>query len=486
MIAGHYVIRTLGCKANWSDSQLLEAELLRRGWKPVDSKSGNSARLCLVNSCTVTDEADRQSRRLAARLSREHPEAAIIVTGCAAEVDPERLTRSEGIHYVIGNRDKPGLVDLVLRATEGPREEGPAVVLGRAEGYEEMRSRHPVDRDWPLPDLGWGELLAGTSARTRAFLKIQEGCNAFCTYCVIPYGRGPSRSLRVEEVADRVRRLAEEGLREVVLTGTNIGDYGTDWSDVPRLEELLEVLVGSTAIERVRLSSLDPIEITPELTAMMESVPRLMPHFHVSLQSASSRVLRLMKRKYSLPHALECLGRIARTRRPDGPVHVGMDVITGFPGETDQDFEAGLAALESAPWTRLHVFPYSERAGTPALRLEGVVPQAVRNERAQRLRELSLKRIRRASEGLRGQVVRSVLVEGSAVAGHISGHSPNYARVLLPEDQARSNDIVDVRVERLVENAPAGELVLVSARVSLGEPASDRVVGPVDLDRARV
>lgn len=486
MSAGKYVIKTLGCKANWVDSQLLEAELQKRGWKPADSGRGSSARLCLVNSCTVTDEADRQSRRLAARLSREHPEAAVVVTGCSAEVDPERLARSRGIHYVVGNRDKPSLVDLVLRTVEERREAGPGVVLGRAEGYEEMRSRHPVDRDWPLPDLGWGEPAAGSASRTRAFLKIQEGCNAFCTYCVIPYGRGPSRSLGMDEVADRVGLLVEEGVREVVLTGTNIGDYGTDWSDQPRLEDLLERLLESTSIERVRLSSLDPVEISPRLTALVELAPRLMPHFHVSLQSASTRILRLMKRKYGLAQALECLSRIDRICRPDGPVHVGMDVITGFPGETDADFEAALAALASAPWTRLHVFPYSERARTPALRLPGALAPSMRAERAARLRELSLNRLRGSVEGLPGRLIRSVLVEGPTGEGHVAGHSPNYIRVLLPKGEARQNEVIDVRAERVAENARAGEIALVSARVGLGEPAGHRVVGPVGLDRAGV
>jgi threonylcarbamoyladenosine tRNA methylthiotransferase MtaB len=199
-----YIVKTLGCKANLYDSQLIEAELQKRGWKPFQAKAINFAYpqaaplVCIVNSCTVTDEADRQSRKMAARLGRDHPGARIVVTGCSAEVDPERLARSKGIHYVIGNRDKPELVSVILEklAKDEGREISTGEVLGVAEGYAELLSRHPMDREWPVSETF---ALPPVSQRTRAFLKIQEGCNTFCTYCIIPYGRGPSRSLRPRE-----------------------------------------------------------------------------------------------------------------------------------------------------------------------------------------------------------------------------------------------------------------------------------------------
>ena len=277
-----YVVKTLGCKANLYDSQLIEAELQKRGWKPFfkERSEGRGPGLCIVNSCTVTDEADRQSRKTAARLSRDNPAARVVVTGCAAEVDPERLAESKGIDYVIGNRNKPELVELILKkvaessAKESHQDSGiaRAEIIGKTQGFSEMLSRHPMDRDW------YGEEgfltppvhLEGHSAKTRAFLKIQEGCNSFCTYCIIPYGRGPSRSVRPRELIEQIRTLVSQGIREVVITGTNVGDYGTDWSseETPQsapLVELFKLVLNETKLERLRVSSLDPVEITPEL-----------------------------------------------------------------------------------------------------------------------------------------------------------------------------------------------------------------------------
>lgn len=442
-----YVIRTLGCKANLYDSQLLEAELMRRGHL---SAGACEADLCIVNSCTVTDEADRQSRKLAARLSRENPGAAVVVTGCAAEVDPERIAASAGIHYVIGNRDKSRLVDLILHRMAqqgGAGSRAGGEILGAAEGYAQMLSRHPLDREWPLLDHGQGGVGA---AKTRAFLRIQEGCNSFCTYCVIPYARGPSRSLKPREILERVIALAGEGVREVVITGTNIGDYGTDWAETPQLAALLEQIFKHTPIERLRVSSLDPTEITEPMLRLMENQPRFCPHFHVSLQSASDRVLRLMKRRYGYAEVARCLNRIHAIAAPAGGLFCGMDVIAGFPGETDDEFRAGVQALEALPWTRLHVFPFSERRGTPATRLPGSLPQAERLRRVRELNALSLRRMLERSDRIlsgcerTGTPVEGVLFEKPMPAPEAlrarfpessewaAGYSPNYTRVLVP------------------------------------------------------
>lgn len=308
-----YVVKTLGCKANLYDSQLIEAELQKRGWKPffAEGEGAGAPRLCIVNSCTVTDEADRQSRKMASRLARDNPDARVVMTGCGAEVDPERMANSKGVHYVIGNRNKPELVDLILKRLS---EETPAApselgqILGGAQGYREMLSRHPMDREWYLGE-GFQTPpveLEGHSTKTRAFLKIQEGCNAFCTYCIIPYGRGPSRSIKPSEVVRQIRELVSQGVREVVITGTNIGDYDEG------LEELFRMILTETELERLRVSSLDPVEITPGLLRLMRENPKFCPHFHVSLQSPHSRILKLMKRKYSATEVKSCLEEIAQ------------------------------------------------------------------------------------------------------------------------------------------------------------------------------
>ncbi|OFZ21722.1 MAG: tRNA (N(6)-L-threonylcarbamoyladenosine(37)-C(2))-methylthiotransferase MtaB [Bdellovibrionales bacterium GWB1_55_8] len=488
-----YVIRTLGCKANLADSQRIEAELQARGFMPWNSTAVRPADVCVINSCTVTDEADRQTRRLAARLGRDHPGTAVVVTGCAAEVDPERLAHSKGIRYIVGNRDKPQLVDLIMKEISGrefsaPDQDSDGRVLGIAQGYAEMLSRHPMDREWPAANDALGAPvpdLQGSSSKTRVFLKIQEGCNSFCTYCVIPYGRGPSRSLEPERIVEWVHSIVASGIREIVLTGTNIGDYGTDWAGEPMLEKLLERVLGETGIERLRVSSLDPTEITPGIVNLMCRDARLCPHFHVSLQSASDRVLRLMKRRYGMAEVLDCFERMARVPAGVGGVFVGMDVIAGFPGETALEFENGLKRFQELPWTRLHVFPYSERAGTPATRLPDTVPVPVRHQRTRQLNELSFNRLSQWNDQIleksrQGALLQGVLLEKSGFHPDPSkiwfaGYTPNYVRVAVGVDAAapkgpgvaRQHAIVSVRAYDVCQDsAGGGDIILISEVVA--------------------
>ena len=488
-----YIVRTLGCKANLFDSQLIEAELQKRGWAPVlPGTSGQGADLCIINSCTVTDEADRQSRKLAARMARENPRAAVVVTGCAAEVDPERLVSSAGVQYVIGNRGKPQLVELILaKIASGvavSMNDSGGEVLGSGTGYEEMASRHPMDRDWPtVADFGFSSLTTGITAKTRMFLKIQEGCNSFCTYCVIPYGRGPARSLDPEQVLERVRKLVSEGVREIVVTGTNIGDYGTDYLNEPQLELLLRRMLSETKIERLRVSSLDPTEISAGILELARSDSRLCPHFHVSLQSPHEAVLKRMKRRYGRKEIEKTLNAIAALPAGVGGPYVGMDVITGFPGETAEIFRESLEFLRSLPWARLHVFPYSERAGTPATRLDGSIAKSERVHRAQILNQLSVERVsahhQRVVEAtsqsgvpLVGvlaehvnrapRVPESVQSAGLAEPGSwVAGYTPNYLRVYVALEKGsriRENDLIACVPIAALQDSQAADSIIVA------------------------
>jgi threonylcarbamoyladenosine tRNA methylthiotransferase MtaB len=320
--------------------------------------------------------------------------------------------------------------------------------------------------------------LAGHSAKTRAFLKIQEGCNAFCTYCVIPYGRGPSRSIKPGEVIRQIQELVEQGIQEVVITGTNVGDYGTDWgSETSKISEelvsLFEMIFAETSLKRLRVSSLDPVEITPDLMNLMRREPRFCPHFHVSLQSPHTRILKMMKRKYTSLEVKSCLEAIEQIGRksdaPLGGVFVGMDVITGFPGESDEDFEQSYEMLASLPWSRLHVFPYSERNGTPATRLPDSVPWEVRTQRAKKLNALSLQRIETfyqntlAKSVRTGQGIESVLLERIGSDTMRSGYSANYLRVMVPTEQAQGleNTVVRVKPVEVVLDEAAGDAALI-------------------------
>lgn len=488
-----YVLKTLGCKANLYDSQALEQELQEKGWSPSLTRKKGSAsalsgekpdekeeevELCVINSCSVTDEADRQTRKLAGKLARENPNAVVVVTGCAAEIDPEKIAQQKGVHFVVGNQNKTDFVDLVLKKIDekssniaahilsNPAPLQTGELLGTVSSYQQLISRHPVDREWPALVDSFRtppSRLEGHAAKTRAFLKIQEGCDSFCTYCIIPYGRGPARSLSVELLLSQIKELIQEGIREIILTGTNIGDYGRDWAGAPQLENLIERILGETSLERLRVSSLDPVEITPAIFRLMQEDPRFCPHFHVSLQSPHSRILKLMKRKYSFTEVEDCLQKIysLKPHYPVGGVFVGMDLITGFPGETQEEFEWTYEQLSRLPWTRLHVFPYSERKGTPATRLPGSVPQSQRVERARILNELSLNRLKATYQKVLDRCLREglelneVLLERTDSAGWTSGYTPNYLRVMLKDSGAehRNQSASVIPIELMIDSA---------------------------------
>ncbi len=475
-----YVVKTLGCKANLYDSQLIEKGLQEQGWKPSNSDSdpSGSVELCIVNSCTVTDEADRQTKKWAARLAKENPNAKILVTGCGAEVDPEGMAQSKGVSAVVGNQNKDRMVELVLDSVASLSSDIlNHSVLGTTKTYKELLSKHPMDREWPaISDsfLPPPVHLEGHSDKTRAFLKIQEGCDAFCTYCIIPYGRGPSRSLAITDAVVQVKHLVEQGIREIVLTGTNIGEYGSEWGKGLQLGELIRAILDQTSLERLRVSSLDPTEITSEILTLMRENSRFCPHFHVSLQSPSSKILRLMKRGYGFEDVKNCLEKIAELGKqlPDrnirGGVFVGMDVITGFPGETDEEFQWTYDALATLPWTRLHVFPYSERKGTPATRLPDSVPQHVRVERTRKLNRLSMQRLQTHYKTILAEVssqngsLHGVLMEKATEARWQAGFTPNYLRILVPSASAVRNELVSASPHEVMIDSNGNDVALIS------------------------
>lgn len=431
-----YQIQTLGCKANWSDSQSIEKSFLDKGWSPGLNVSPD---VIVVNSCTVTDDAERQSIRLARSLKRKNPNAKIVFTGCSAEVDPEKLIKISEIDFLIGNQNKSKFAELLDDNIFN--EESARAILGSVRSYRSIRSEHPLDREWTLPTNDFSLSTDSNTARTRAFFKIQEGCNSFCTYCVIPYGRGPSRSLRPKEIIEQINVLVESGVRELVITGTNIGDYGVDWNARGKaLDDLLTLILFETDIERLRLSSLDPTEISDLMMTYAQDHPKFCAHFHVSLQSTSSKILRLMKRRYTQNEVTQCLKRLSQIELAGEKCFVGMDLITGFPGESESDFLKEIAFLEQSYWSRLHVFPYSERKGTPATRLGEAVPPHARKRRSREIQNLSLNRVKYFYQKELQTILKksgfaeSVLVEATGrgpdgTMGWYTGHTRNYLKV---------------------------------------------------------
>ncbi|HEY8279024.1 MAG TPA: MiaB/RimO family radical SAM methylthiotransferase [Bdellovibrionota bacterium] len=415
-----YELGTMGCKANLADSHALETQLRSLGGIPVSSEA--TPDLFLLNTCTVTDEADKE----AARTLRKSTAELTVATGCFAEVDPERLQAEAGKKAnlkVVRNSAKQELGSLIE-----------AWLRGEIEGQKEIWGGDRAA--WHsniLPNREAAEVKFESAApRTRVFYKVQDGCNAFCSYCVIPHARGRSRSLPATQVAAEIQALVDSGVKEVVLTAIHAADYESDGLD---FTGLVEKVLAETNVTRLRLTSLDPAEIPDRLLELMQKEPRLCPHFHVSVQSANSRVLEGMKRGYGSKELEERLVAIAE-RLPHA--YVGMDLIAGFPGETDEEFEEGFQRLEKLPWTRAHVFPFSPRKSTAAARLveQGLaVPASKVSARAKRLRDLSDRKLKTALEGRRGSMME-ILVEGKEwrhEGRHLSaGHSRSYFKIAIP------------------------------------------------------
>jgi threonylcarbamoyladenosine tRNA methylthiotransferase MtaB len=367
-----FTIHTYGCKVNTYDTGLLQKRLLAQGNVAVENKTATSSlpRVHVLNTCAVTAEATREAARAVRRIKSREPFSTVVVTGCGAQVDGGVFDELPGADLVIANSHKGMLERLLDEHFKG-----------------ELKERVFRSNIFRKDDLeAGGGVEAG---HTRAFLKIQDGCNSFCTYCVIPFARGKSRSIPVSELVARINELHAQGVNEFVMTGVHIGDYEDERAGRKLLlHDLVSEVLEKTQVPRIRLSSLEPVELTTELLALYKN-DRMCPHFHMSIQSANTRVLSLMRRKYD--HAAIETALTAIAEQVPG-AFIGMDVIVGFPGETDDEFADTYERLARLPWTRIHVFPYSERPGTKAAAFEGSLPREARALRSRRLRELSSQR----------------------------------------------------------------------------------------------
>jgi len=403
-------ILTFGCRLNAFESEVMRGHAGAAGL-------GDAV---IVNTCAVTAEAERQARQAIRRARRERPDARIIVTGCAAQIDPVAYAAMPEVDHVLGNAEK-------LQAESFRR---------LADG---AAARIVVDDIMGVRETA-GHLVAGFGERTRAFLQVQQGCDHRCTFCIIPFGRGPTRSVPIGEIVQQVRALVEGGTREVVLTGVDITAYGGDLPGKPALGQMVRRLLAQVPeLPRLRLSSLDPVEVDDELVRLIGSEPRLMPHLHLSLQSGDDLILKRMKRRHSRGDTI-ALGERLRAARPD--VVLGADLIAGFPTETAAMFENTLRLVEECGLAFLHVFPYSARRGTPAARMPQVAG-ALRRERAARLRAAGDDARRRFFASRIGRDSR-VLVEKSG-DGTATGHCEHFAPVRL-EGEAPIGSIVTARI----------------------------------------
>ncbi|MEK2645446.1 tRNA (N(6)-L-threonylcarbamoyladenosine(37)-C(2))-methylthiotransferase MtaB [Bdellovibrio sp. BCCA] len=394
-----YQVHTFGCKVNTYDAGLIQKNLNANGFAPVVSGQ-KDARIHVLNTCAVTAEATKEAVRYIRRLKVKDPFCTVVVTGCAAQVDTGSFSSLPGADLIVANSHKGSLPELLTKHFRGELTE--KVFKSNIFKKEDLEAGGGIEK-----------------SHTRTFLKIQDGCNSFCTYCIIPYARGKSRSIPVVDLVQRINDLYAEGSREVVLTGVHIGDYEDEVGGKKYvMEDLIENLLAKTKVPRFRLASLEPVEVSERLLELYQD-KRMCPHFHMSIQSANTDVLFHMKRKYTQDDVRKSLNAIAE-RVPGS--FVGMDVITGFPTETDEQFEDTYKTLAELPWTKLHVFPYSERQGTRAAAMDVSVYPHIRAERAARLRDLSIARYEEQAKLQLGTIKKVLILKNAAKGGQGLSH----------------------------------------------------------------
>lgn len=399
------------------------AELFtEKGYEVVDFEE--YADVYLINTCTVTNLGDKKSRQMIRRAKRINPNSVVVATGCYAQVASEEVAKIEGINIVIGTKNRSEIVETVENYVA---ENGVVNNVSDIMGEKEFE---------PLQ-------ISRLTNRTRAYIKIQEGCNRYCTYCIIPYARGPIRSRKPEEVVEEVKKLAENGFKEVVLTGIHVASYGLDLGNIT-LADIIEKVHSVDGIERIRFSSMEPLAIDNEFVARMSKLPKVCDHYHLSLQSGCNRTLKRMNRKYNAEQYAEACERL-RNAFPN--VAITTDIIVGFPDETEEDFKESLAFAERMKLDKIHTFPYSPKKGTPAAKMKNQISGDVKSQRSKEMIALSDKM---NIDFLNNNIGKTVPVLFEDMEnGFWQGHTTNYIKVLAKSDENLNNKIVDVKLDKI-------------------------------------
>lgn len=420
------VYYTLGCKLNFSETSTIGRILREAGVRTA--RRGEQADICVVNTCSVTEVADKKCRQAIHKLIRQHPGAFVVVTGCYAQLKPGDVAAIEGVDVVLGAEQKKDILNY----------------LGDLQKHESGEAFTTATKDIRTfaPSCSRGD-------RTRFFLKVQDGCDYFCSYCTIPFARGRSRNGSVASLVQQARQAASEGGKEIVLTGVNIGDFGKTTGET--FFDLVQALDEVDGIERYRISSIEPNLLTDDIIRFVAQSKRFMPHFHIPLQAGCDEVLRLMRRRYDTALFASKVQQI-RQLMPDA--FIGVDVIVGTRGETAAYFEEGLRFIESLDVTQLHVFSYSERPGTQALKIEHVVTPEEKHERSQKLLAVSDQKLHAFYRQHIGRTM-PVLMEKSKAGAPMHGFTPNYIKVELPHDDSLDNRVITVRLGEFNADATA-------------------------------
>ncbi|MGB2928333.1 MAG: tRNA (N(6)-L-threonylcarbamoyladenosine(37)-C(2))-methylthiotransferase MtaB [Desulfobacterales bacterium] len=421
-----FTITTLGCKVNQFESDAMAHQLKNSGCYPVHPKE--KADLCIINTCAVTQKASMQSRQAVRKAIRSNPGARIIVTGCYAQTEPDEINKIDGIHHIIGHTDKFKIPDIVLSKEKGPY---PRLIR------QNILSEHNFE-----------QTSAATSGnRTRPFLKIHDGCDSFCTYCIVPYARGRSRSMPIENVLENIKQLKKAGYHEVVLTGVHLGAYGIDLSPKTGLAELLHRICESNPIHRVRLSSIEPHELTDDIIQLVAKADIFCHHFHIPLQSGDDLILKKMHRPYTRSLFRNQIIKINELL-PNAAI--GVDTLIGFPGETEKAFENTYSLINELPITYLHVFPFSARKGTPASSYPQQVDSKTIKARCKKMRGLGHVKRKDFYKKFTGKTVE-ILIEDKRdrSTGLLKGISSNYIPVHVNGEDNLKNTRVQVRINRV-------------------------------------
>ncbi len=450
-----FYVENFGCRATQADGAAIERQFEDRGFERMTHAS--EAKLVVLNTCTVTAAADQDARAAIRRIHRTNPDCQIVVTGCYAQRAPEEIAALPGVTRVIGNSHKHLLAELAARDLSDRSEEQIPGSARNDNGFVsvlELTNPQQTDSIFVSDIFAHTELLAApvfdaANERTRPNLKVQDGCDNRCSFCVIPYVRGQSRSLPLQRILNEVNNLVSSGYREVVISGINLGRWGRDLGE-QRFEGLVRAILNETSIEKLRISSVEPMDWSDELIALVAGSPRIAKHAHVPMQSGSDRVLRAMHRKYRPWHYRE---KIFKIREAMPTAAIGADVMVGFPGESDNDFEETRQMIEDLPFTYLHVFTYSARPGTPAASMNNQVPVQVARERNRRLRELAAQKKLEFMRSFVGRRVEAITLSTSTEA-YTDGLTENYLKLRL----AGKHD-ANRWMNAVVEGAEDGALV---------------------------
>lgn len=415
-------LHTLGCKLNYAETSAIGRLLEQDGF--VTKEFTEEADVYVINTCSVTENADKECRMLVRRIQRKAPEAMVVIIGCYAQLKPKEIAEIPGVDLVLGATEKFNITEHLKELTHGDSAKICSCEIEDVEGFHSSFS---------------------LTQRTRTFLKVQDGCDYNCSFCTIPLARGKSRSNTIENVLTEIKKIAEAGVKEIVLTGINLGDFGKNGKGEKtgdNFYSLLQKIEETAGVERYRISSIEPNLLTDDIIHFVANSKKIMPHFHIPLQSGSNKILGLMRRRYRRELYAE---KVATIKELIPDCCIGVDVITGFPGETEADFKETIDFLISMDVSYFHVFTYSERANTHALEIEPVVPIHIRNERTRILRSLSYKKMQQFMRQHSGET-RKVLFEGHHKNGMMEGYTDNYIKVSVPFKEEWSNEIMDWKI----------------------------------------